>query len=177
MTEAVDLVTYAARGCGLVIDYDIAKAAVAATDRTSFEEKERARYEVKIWDGKGPLPDPALDTPERWLHGKDGSSLSAIECVGDLNGEGGKPNGVVYWLFKDGIMNSWQPHRADIPGRIHCVNDPESPNHWEKAGKAHIDNVVQQEVEGQVLKQMLATALEMHQAQGKPYHGTGGSLP
>jgi hypothetical protein len=161
MIEPLDVVLFAARS-GLVISAAIAKQAFVAVDRGPLEVTERARFEAKVWDGKS---DPPLDKPERWLHGKDGSSLSAIEALA-------VPNGVVYFLFKDGNLTCWQPHRADKAGHIHMVNDPEHEDHWEKGAAAHIDREVEKEVDTQVLRLALSKSLDMHEAQGVPYGGT-----
>jgi hypothetical protein len=163
--EPIDLVLYAAHN-GLAISNAIAREALATVDRAPLEAAETARYEAKMWDGK---TDPPLGTSDRWLHGQDGSSRSAIESINN--------GGVVYFLYKDGVLKAWQPHRADIPGRIHMVNSPGDSNHWETAANAHIARDVAQEVDGQVLKAALNKALELHEARGIPYSATIASRP
>jgi hypothetical protein len=160
---ALDLVLFAARN-SLVISHSIAGEAVQTTEasRPPWEVEERGRYEAKIWNGKGELPDPTLGLPERWTHGNDGSSQSAIEALAE-------PNGVVYWLFRDGVMVSWQPHRCDIPGRGHLVDDPDSPNHWEVGAAAHIDREVQRAVDEKIYRAALDKALALHEERSIPY--------
>jgi len=155
--QSIDLVLFASRN-GLAISNKIAKEALGFISRATIEATEKAKYEVKVWDGK---TDPPLGTSDRWLHGNDGSSLSAIEAI--------KNGGVVYFLYKNGQMKSWQPHRADIPGRIHMVNSPGDSNHWETAANAHIARDVEQDVDEQVLKSALDKALDLHEARGIPY--------
>ena len=163
MIEAVDLVVHAARN-GLVISHAIAGQALDSVDQASIEAEQRARYRAHVWDGKS---DPPVGSRDRWLHGKDGNSQSAIEAI-----EGG---GVVYFLFRDLDLAFWQPHRADKAGRIHMVDDPNNDDHWEKAVAGHVALCVEHDVRNDVLRAALNKALILHEQQGIPYHSSSQS--
>jgi hypothetical protein len=147
--ETIDVVLFAARN-GCMISHAIAQEAVASIDRQPLEATETARYEAKAWDGK---TDPPVGVPNRWLHGQDGSSRSAIEALA-------QPKGVVYFMLYDGSLKWWQPHRATMAGRIHMVDEPGDANHWEVDARALIKRDVEMDVDAQVLRLALAKALD-----------------
>jgi len=156
--KPVDVIQMAARS-GILLSYGIVTEAFAGVDRAPLEEKERARYEAKVWDGTGA---PAVGEPERWLHGNDGNSQAAIEAL--------QSGQVVYFLMRDGSLLYWQPYRGDMGGHIRMVNDPEHDDHWEKAAEGHIAQVISGDVDQQVYEATLEKALALHEERGVPYH-------
>ena len=147
MIRSIDVIAFAARN-GITLDPAKVKSALALVDRESLENTERARYTAVVWDGKG---QPPIGTADRWLHGDDGSSRSAIESINN--------GGVVYFLMKDGRLRFWQPHRADVAGRIHMVNDPSHRDHWETAASEHIASEVEAAVDQEVTRLVIDAAL------------------
>jgi hypothetical protein len=147
MISTADLLRYAGDH-NITISAEAAAKALASIDRSTLEATERSRYTAKAWDGSG---QPPIGTSDRWLHGEDGSSRSALEAI--------KNGGVVYFLFRDGNLAYWQPHRADKAGRIHMSADPNHPDHVDKAVAAHIDIEVEREVDGTVLRTALERAI------------------
>ncbi len=147
MIRSTDVIAFAARN-GITLDASKVKSAISSIDRESLENAERARYTAVAWNGAG---QPPVGTADRWLHGNDGSSRSALEAI--------KNGGVVYFLLKDGQLKFWQPHRADVAGRIHMVNDPSHRDHWETAAAAHIASEVEAAVDQEVTHLVIESAL------------------
>jgi len=156
MIKSTDIVQRAALS-GLVLNYALVKQAHQSVDLEAIETTEKARYSAKVWDGN-PATCP-LDTPDRWLHGKDRNSEKAVENLA--------AGGCVYFLFRDDKLVAWQPY-AGVGGHK-MVNDPQHPQHWEKDVAAHIDLQAEAAIDDAHYNATLDKALELHDASNTPY--------
>lgn len=151
---AGDVVVRAARD-GLVLSHALVAEALASADRVAIASRERARYEVLVWDGSDPCP---VGTAERWTHGKDANSRHAIEAF--------RAGGVVYFVLRDGELLLWQPFSPHT-GRAGRYLTRESVG---AAAERHLSEHVDGEVDRMHYQATVDAALALHQQRGTPYH-------
>lgn len=111
------------------------QAALAAVDRTSLEDAERSKYEVRIWDEVSPL---AGQPPEYWRNRGDWP-------------EGGK----VYCIYINDALQIVQPHDPKSAGFV-PMDEATALARAQEIVDQRVEEVVDQIVKEQVLLQLLS---------------------